>query len=296
MKRIIIAAAILTVSTGPLYANEWKYSEVRDEMRDSVTYTASLQSENENQYSAPYDGGSVLDIFLMSDDGKLSNKVALSLSKGQIVCQRSDVCEVNVRFDDGSIEKLTTKIASDSYDMLAVFDAPGFVEKIKLSKKIIIEIPVYSEGRSQFKFSPSDLKFQGVADGKPYLSEIGGVNLKNKIDLNGKDVSESSNGLTCFSDNVELIKGWKVPANICVYQNMISSINIKTKNNKKRFIEVVNSINKSLGSKNKVYNGTALWLGDETLGVSSIIIFSDDREGFRMQFSYNPVASRVPSK
>lgn len=296
VKRIAVAAAMLAVSTGQLHATEWRYNEVRDEMRDSITYTSTLQSENENQYSAPYDGGASLDILLISNDGEISNRAALALSKGQISCQRGETCEVKARFDDGSIEDLTTKVASDSNDMLAVFDSPGFVEKLRISKKVIIEIPVYREGRSQFKFFPSDLKWHGIADGKPYLSEIGGINLRNKMDLSGKELSIKKNGLKCFDDNIELIKGWVTSANICTYEDMISFVSIKTKNDKKRLREIVGEINKSLESKVKIYKGGAFWLGDETLGVSSIMLFSDDKEGLRMFFSYNPVMSKVPSE
>lgn len=298
MKRIAVAvaAAMLAVSTGKLHATEWRYNEVRDEMRDSITYTSTLQSENENQYSAPYDGGASLDILLISNDGKTSNRAALALSKGQIACQRGETCEVKARFDDGSIEDLTTKIASDSNDMLAVFDSPGFVEKLRISKKVIIEVPVYREGRSQFKFSPSDLKWQGVTDGKPYLSEFGGINLRGKMDLAGKELSIKKNGLRCFDDNVELIKGWVTSANICTYEGMLSFVSIKTKNDKKRLREIVGEINKSLESKVKFHNGIAIWIGDETQGVSSIYLYSDDKDGLQLSFIYQPVMSKVPSE
>ncbi|POT58311.1 hypothetical protein C3432_10445 [Citrobacter amalonaticus] len=286
---------MLVVSTGQLYANDWRYGEVRDEMRDSITYTSTLQSENKNQYSAPYDGGASLDILLVSNDGEISNTAALTLSKGQISCQIGENCEVKARFDDGSIEDLTAEIVGDSYSMLAVFNAAGFVEKLRLSKRVIIEIPVYREGRSQFKFSPSGLKWHGVADDKPYLSEIGGINLREKMDLTGKKLSNKNNRLKCFDDSIELIKGWIAPAKICTYEGMISFVSIKTKNDKKRLNEIVDDINKSLGSKVKVHNGVAIWLGDENLGVSSIIIFSDNKDGLRVEFSYNPVISKVPS-
>lgn len=265
-------------------------------MRDSITYTSTLQSENENHYSAPYDGGASLDILLISHDGKISDRAALALSKGQIACQRGETCEVKVRFDDGSIEDLTTKIASDSNDMLAVFDAPGFVEKLRLSKRVIIEIPVYREGRSQFKFAPSDLKWHGVADGKPYLSQIGGINLREKIDLAGKELSIKKNGLRCFDDNVELIKNWVTSANICTYEGMLSFVSIKIKNDKKRLREIIDELNKSLESKVKFHNGIAIWIGDETQGVSSIFLHSDDKDGLQLSFIYHPVMSKVPSE
>ncbi len=296
VKRILVAAAMLAMSTGQLYANEWRYNEVRDEMRDSITYTSTLQSENENKYSAPYDGGSSLDILLVSNDGEISNTAALTLSKGQISCQSGSVCEVKARFDDGIVEDLTTKIVGDSHDMLAVFDAPGFVEKLRLSKRVIIEIPVYREGRSQFKFSPSGLKWQGVANGKPYLSEMGGINLRDKIDLTGRKLSSKNNGLKCFDDSIELIKGWVAPANICTYDSMISFVSIKTKNDKKKLREIVDDINKSLGSKVKFHNGIAIWIGDETQGVSSIFLYSDDKDGLQLSFIYHPVMSKVPSE
>ncbi len=294
MKKVIIATAIFAATASQLHANEWLYNEVRDEMRDSVTYTTTLQSENENQYSAPYDGGASLDILLLSNDGKLSNRAALAISKGQIACQRGEVCEVKARFDDGSIEDLTTKIASDSYDMLAILDSPVFVEKLRISKKLIIEIPVYREGRSQFKFHPSNLSWRGVADGKPYLSEIGGINLRDKVDLSGRDVSIKKNGMKCFDDTVEMVPGWRVEANICTYENMIAFVTVKTKNDKKKLNEIVRYINESLKSKVKFHDGLAMWSGDDTSWISSIYLYSGDKKGLQLSFIYSPVMSKVP--
>ncbi|HBV4666414.1 hypothetical protein ACJV1Z_09185 [Klebsiella pneumoniae] len=295
MKRIV-AAVMLVLWVSHLHATEWRYNEVRDEMRDSITYASTLQSDNENQYSAPYDSGAFLDILLISKDGEISNRAALALSKGEVACQRDEICEVKVRFDDGSIEDLTTKIASDSNDMLAVFDSTAFVEKLRISKKVIIEIPVYRNGRSQFKFYPSDLKWHGIADGRPYLSEFAGVNLRDKLDLTGKHLSVKKNGVRCFDDSVELIKGWVAPANVCTYEGMVAFVSVKTKNDKKRLRELIGEINKSLNSKVKLNDGIAIWIGDETLGVSSIYLYSDDKDGLKLSFIYHPVMSKVPSE
>ncbi|NXZ87041.1 hypothetical protein HZI30_08860 [Serratia fonticola] len=276
---------------GVCHAQDWEYKEVKDEMRGTVTHIASLKSENEIQYSPPYDGGASLEILLFSNDGEISDKVALVLSNGQVSCSKDNVCDVQAKFGNGKVEDMTTKIAGDKNEMLVVFDAPEFVEKLRLSQNLIIEIPVYREARSQFKFLPGNLDWKGVADGRQFLSMLGSLNLRerqNNQSNNGRD----NNGLICNKDDkFSVLSNAVGKANICTIGGLVARVDILYPYDKNTFKRLVNIINKSLGSNSIPYNGTAMWLSDETGGIASIFLTADKKEGVKLNYMNNPVLS-----
>jgi len=292
VRKILLIATLFIAFAGKSIASDWVYSESKDEMRDKVRHAATLMSEKE--LSSTPDSAMSLEVILLSDDAGVSDKAGLNLSKAQYSCKTDEQCDVKIRFDNGKIETLYIS-TTDPNNILLLIDEPrAFVEKLRLSKRVIVELPVRGRGRSQFKFFPDGLKWQGVDSGRRYLSEFGGINLRDKIDLSGKDASKKPNGVICFDDKLEVIIGWVTQAKICTYDGMVSFISIKEKNGKKRARELVTDINKALGSKIKINNGVAMWLSDKTLGISSIWIVLDKKEELSMDFFYNPASSRIP--
>lgn len=132
---------------------EWKVRESVDEMTDTKNVWKSLESENEVEFSFPYDGGSSLklEVRYMKKNG---TDVILTISKGQLLS--SEVIGSNyitVRFDEDAPQKFQTSSPTDgSSDCLFLKDEQKFINRAKTAKSIKIQVPVFQEGSPLFTF------------------------------------------------------------------------------------------------------------------------------------------------
>lgn len=139
----------------------WIYHQNKDEMRGSTAYYAANTSTNTVTFDFPYDGGSKLILTLRKN--KDGNDVILTITKGQILCDLRG-CEAAFKFDNGSVQSITmSEPDNHSSDTLFVtYDKTEaqIIKQIKQSKKLVIEVPFYQEGRKQFTFDVSGLKWE----------------------------------------------------------------------------------------------------------------------------------------
>ncbi|PVZ87414.1 hypothetical protein C9426_12640 [Serratia sp. S1B] len=290
MKKAIIIAMICASFVSICNANEWKYTEAKDEMRGSTTYIASLKAEDNNAQNQP--GTPSLEILLFSKDGKIVDSAGLMLSDGWLSCKTSNECDVKARFGDGGVQDLSSKVAGESNQLLAVFDAKEFVETLRLSGKFFVEIPVRGEGRVQFKFLPKDIKWIGVEDGKPFLSMLGSLNLKSNQSIGNQETFKEEN-FSCYrDDDFKLFDDKVLPgkATICMLGGMIAKVTILYPHDKNIVKKIAHEINNTLGTKVSPSHGA--WLTDGTMGIASILISQDkEKKGISLQYFYSPVLS-----
>lgn len=138
----------------------WSYESSKDEMRGTKSSTAYTVSKNKVDFAFPYSGGSNLNLMVRNNAGQ--KDVIITISKGQFLCGLMDGCDVNFKFDDGSVQSITM-IGSDSHDSDILFvkypKTTGVViGKIANSKKLIIEPKFYQEGSKQFTFDLTGFK------------------------------------------------------------------------------------------------------------------------------------------
>ncbi|MFK5862551.1 hypothetical protein Q4209_05745, partial [Acinetobacter baumannii] len=86
----------------------------------------------------------------------LCNKAILNITKGQFICSSFDGCKVNFKFDSGKIQTVTM-VGSDTHDTDILFvesekTTKMLIQKLKASKKLIIEPSFFQEGTKQFTF------------------------------------------------------------------------------------------------------------------------------------------------
>lgn len=135
----------------------WGYSEEKDEMRGTISSAAFLPSDNTINFSSPYNGGSSLDLVLIKQKNS-PIEVAFKISKGQFLCNNPySGCYATVKFDNGELWQVNmvapANHASDAVLIRGKNDTEQFVKNIFYSKKMIIELPFYREGATQFKFT-----------------------------------------------------------------------------------------------------------------------------------------------
>ena len=141
-------------------SQNWQYETSKDEMRGIESKFATTVSTNTVNFDFPYNGGSKLILTLRKRGSEVD--VMVSITKGQILCGIQN-CEAAFKFDGGSVQSITmSEPDNHSSDMLFVsYDKTEskIINQLKSSKKLVIEVPFYQEGRKQFTFDVSGLKW-----------------------------------------------------------------------------------------------------------------------------------------
>ena len=140
--------------------SKWRYNEDTDQMRNTKSYWAMLNSENSVDFDFPYNGGSTLKMGLRKS-AKYGNDIYFTISKGQFSCGY-DGCRATIKFDDGKPQKISLVGAADG-DMTTLFlsgKASNLAAKIKKSKTMMIELHFFQEGSRQFLFQTEGLQWK----------------------------------------------------------------------------------------------------------------------------------------
>ena len=151
---LAIACFVITTSASA----QWTYRTTNDQMRGTATKFAELNSINRAQLGFPYRGGSKLQLIIRSKSDK-DFDVVFWLDRGQVPCH-SD-CKLTAKFDDEEVKEWElTGPASGRSDSLVVDEADSFLEKLRSSKRLMVEVQIYDHGNVQFTFNPKGLKWQ----------------------------------------------------------------------------------------------------------------------------------------
>ena len=137
---------------------KWMYDQTEDKMRNQITQYANLQSDNRLHFRFPYAGGSVGMLTLRK--GPRGKDVLLRVDKGQFLCTSFNGCPISVKFDNAPVAKFFAIEPSDGTSNVVFIEGYSrFVERLRRSKKVIIEAEFYQEGYQQIEFSPAGLDF-----------------------------------------------------------------------------------------------------------------------------------------
>ena len=138
-------------------AQSWEYRNKNDQMRGTPSRFAESTSTNKVNFAAPYAGGSTLELMLRErSQGGLN--ILFVISKGQFQCASG--CKFFAKFDEGKIYEISaTGSSSGSADSIFVEDEAPFLEALRRSKKLIVEMEFYQEGSKQFTFNTTGLKW-----------------------------------------------------------------------------------------------------------------------------------------
>lgn len=153
----LLAFALALLFSTFAHAQAWEYHNKTDQMRGTSTRFAESTSTNKVNFGAPYSGGSYLELTLRerSKDGL---NILFTISKGQFQCATG--CKFFAKFDEGKIYEIAaTGSSSGSVDTIFVEDEIPFLEALRRSKKLIVEMEFFQEGSNQFVFNTVGLKW-----------------------------------------------------------------------------------------------------------------------------------------
>lgn len=138
---------------------EWNMGNNIDSVSGKESKVAIMDSTNQVEMDFPYNGGSIGSIIIRKHP-RFGKDVIFKVSKGQLLCDISDGCSVQVRFDDKPARQVHANEPSDhSSDTLFLSGYDRLVKEIKSSKKMIVEANFFQNGLRTYEFSIEGLQW-----------------------------------------------------------------------------------------------------------------------------------------
>jgi hypothetical protein len=280
MKRTVLGFAALLCCSAAL-ATAWERYEVKDEMRGSVSHGASLRAKASDEPDVSL-------TMQMIDEGEKEQGIVLQLAGARAACDKN-ICDVNVRFDGGSV--LEQSMAFNSDRTTAIPTTPSaFAGAVGLSSVVFIEMPVVGRSPIQFKFEVEGAPFPRVKTPSFNFAGIALGGSAANISPDFKvDPAVTTHDCREAKDVAGLIPGVTVKSvRMCFYKDMLSSMFIETIG-KKDFDAVSKLLDTQLGKRDaggffqhwpastgKVLDMRAVsavfWPGGKVKGVGSFFI------------------------
>lgn len=141
--------------------SKWEYNQETDELRNQNTYTARNISTNIVDFGFPYNESPM--VLTLRKDPKYGNDVIFFVN-GQFNGCMINSCKITVKFDEGKLENYRM-VGSDGGRNNTLFienakEMKTFVDKLKKSKKLIVEASFYNHGKGQFTFDTQGLEWK----------------------------------------------------------------------------------------------------------------------------------------
>ncbi len=137
----------------------WKYQDEEDKMTGTIHHLATCESTNILNFKFPYEGGSTCKLIIqkVGDD----SAVLLYVSKGQFSPSILSDEYCRVKFDeDKTVNYTYNDPSNDASVEYIIFDNPiRFINKLKNTKKLLIEAPFFQEGRQIIEFNTEGLNW-----------------------------------------------------------------------------------------------------------------------------------------
>lgn len=139
--------------------SRWQYSRQRDEMRDTTSRHAEIESDNSVDLNFPY--GSVKGTIWVRQRPEDGLTVAFSVERGQVLCNSFTNTSISIKFDDGPIQRFRCVDASDgSTETAFLTDARRALASLKRARRTVVEAEFFQQGRQQFVFQTTGLDWE----------------------------------------------------------------------------------------------------------------------------------------
>lgn len=158
---IALGAAVLSAPAAMAAADgqTWAYSTSTDKMRGTTTEDATLKSINGpslREMSSNVYVPHTMTMMAIKSGGELN--AGLVFVNLHLDCPLNK-CKVAVKFDDSPVEDIEIYRSIQLSGDTAVVLTPGFVEKVKASHHLFMEIPLSDTGAYQYEFNTGGLLF-----------------------------------------------------------------------------------------------------------------------------------------
>jgi hypothetical protein len=153
------AAEAAAAAEAQRLANKWTYRVDEDPMTSRKAKYAIIESENTVTFDFPYQGPQ-RGTLMLRDHPTYGRDVIFSIERGQLLCQSYSDCRIRVRFDEGNPERWNAVGPADnSSTSIFLRNEARFVQKLRASKALRLQVPVYQEGEPMFEFRVGGLDY-----------------------------------------------------------------------------------------------------------------------------------------
>ena len=158
-KTLTLIAGIIAINL--CNGQNWVY-KIKNNKSKQKDYSGYVLSNETSYFNFPYDGGSKLKLLIINSDvvGKQINFV---ITKGQISCNEYSNNLLITKFDGESPVRHSYDIGCPSnggiYDRIGIgLNVNEFIEKIKIHKKLIVQVSIWGEGIYEYSFNIKNFK------------------------------------------------------------------------------------------------------------------------------------------
>jgi hypothetical protein len=138
---------------------KWSYHIKEDKMRGVETRFALLKADNVITLDFPY--GEQQGYIIVRKSSRSGFDLSVGVPSGQILCSSFEESFISAKFDDGGIERFRCTDSSDgTSDMVFLIDDKQFLQKLKKSKKLIVEAGFFQNGVQQMTFDTANLEWE----------------------------------------------------------------------------------------------------------------------------------------
>jgi len=160
-------ARALSSSVAVQAPDSWIYGASKDAMTGKLSHFAVVTSTNRVKFGFPYQGAQNGRLTLRQHP-RYGDDVVLAIERGQFLCPSYEDCTVLVKFDDRPAMSFSAVGAEDnSTETIFIRNYKRFTENLRGARHIIIEAPVYQEGRPQFEFDVAGFTPAKLAASEP---------------------------------------------------------------------------------------------------------------------------------
>lgn len=136
--------------------SNWSYDEATDQMRGITTKYATTQSDE--GFPSIFGFGHKSTTLAVHKE-KHGYQVELQNDNLQFTCNNFSDTYVSVKFDTGPIQRYgCTDSVGNKFGVAFVIPGSRFVQKLRTSKKVVVEAEIYQKGNVQMTFEVDGLK------------------------------------------------------------------------------------------------------------------------------------------
>ena len=129
-------------------------------MGNASTKTANIFSENMARLDRPYEPAQVQLIARHNANGTYD---VMFFVEAQILCRDYENERINIKFDESPVRHFECRKASDGNSgYIFISPATRFVEQLKNSKTLLVELTLYDNGTQQFRINTDGFDFSKI--------------------------------------------------------------------------------------------------------------------------------------
>lgn len=167
MTKQLLGALAALLSTVPVWAGNWDYSDQSDKMTSKVTKTAIVTTSSSLALAPPYSGKNNAYLLVRQAAGSPA-EVLLLIDKGQMMCRSFKPCTIKVRFDEAQPMTFSGTGSSDHDPKVAFIQNAGkFIAAASKAKTILVQTELFHNGNPVMEFKVDEpLKWGAPAKAK----------------------------------------------------------------------------------------------------------------------------------